>query len=127
MIYIFRRKIFWFKSFCPTKLNSSRFFKLKSLKFFGDDFSLEEIVPYIDWSPFFWTWELKGSYPKILGHATIGTEAQKLFNDAQILLKDIIANKRFSPKAVVGIFPAFSDGDDVIIEKNAHTKTTLHF
>ncbi len=87
------------------------------------DVSLEEIVPYIDWSPFFWTWELKGTYPKILGNETYGVEAQKLFNDAQVLLKDIVKNKRFKPLAVVGIFPAHSKGDDVIIEN----KTTLHF
>jgi 5-methyltetrahydrofolate--homocysteine methyltransferase len=91
------------------------------------DFSLEEIIPYIDWSPFFWTWELKGSYPKILNHPTIGTEAQKLFNDAQILLKDIVENKRFKPKAVVGIFPAFAQGEDVIVETSPFKNTTLHF
>jgi 5-methyltetrahydrofolate--homocysteine methyltransferase len=87
------------------------------------DVSLEEIVPFIDWSPFFWTWELKGTYPKILGNEKYGTEAQKLFNDAKVLLEDIVKNKRFNPKVCVGLFPAHSDGDDVVVN-NAHT---LHF
>lgn len=91
------------------------------------DISLEDIIPYIDWSPFFWTWELKGTYPKILGNATYGEEAQKLFNDAQALLNDIVKNKVFSPKAVVGIFPAFSKGDDVIVQTSETKTTTLHF
>ena len=86
------------------------------------DISLEELIPFIDWSPFFWTWELKGSYPKILGNSTFGEEAKKLFHDAQILLKEIVKNKLFTPRAVVGIFPAYSKGDDVILESN-----TLHF
>jgi len=87
------------------------------------DFSLEEIVPFIDWSPFFWTWQLKGVYPKILGHEIYGQEAQKLFNDAQKLLKVIVENKFFVPRAVVGIFNAHAEGDDVILDNG----TTLHF
>ncbi len=87
------------------------------------DIALEEVVPYIDWSPFFWTWELKGTYPKILGHATYGQEAQKLFHDAQVLLNKIVKEKIFSPKVAIGIFPAYSHGDDVIVNNN----TTLHF
>ncbi len=87
------------------------------------DITLSEIIPYIDWSPFFWTWELKGTYPKILGNDKYGTEAQKLFNDAQGLLTDIVKNNRFGPQVVVGIFPAYSHGDDVIV----NNKTKLHF
>jgi 5-methyltetrahydrofolate--homocysteine methyltransferase len=86
------------------------------------DITLEEIIPFIDWSPFFWTWELKGTYPKILGHQTFGIEAQKIFNDAQTLLTQIIKNKIFSPRAVVGIFPAYSRGDDVVVGS-----TVFHF
>ena len=93
---------------------------------FNLDISLEELVPYIDWSPFFWTWELKGTYPKILGNETYGTEAQKLFHDAKILLNDIVKNKRFKPISLVGIFPAHSSKDDVVINKNGEAKT-LHF
>lgn len=93
------------------------------------DFTLEEIVPYIDWSPLFWTWELKGTYPKILGNETYGSEAQKLFNDAQALLQDIVEHKRFQPRAVVGIFAAHSEGDDVVlaIPGQAAKPTKLHF
>lgn len=87
------------------------------------DFTLNEIVPYIDWSPFFWTWQLKGIYPKILGHEVYGQEAQKLFNDAQKQLKAIVEDKLFNPKAVVGIFKAHALGDDVLLENG----TTLHF
>jgi 5-methyltetrahydrofolate--homocysteine methyltransferase len=87
------------------------------------DISLEEIVPYIDWSPFFWTWELKGAYPKILGHEKYGQEAQKLFDDAKLILNKIVKNKIFSPKVLIGIFSAYSQGDDVIV----NGETTLHF
>ena len=87
------------------------------------DVSLEEIVPYIDWSPFFWTWELKGTYPKILGNEKYGKEAQILFNDAQQILNKIIKNKIFIPQVLIGIFPAYSEGDDVIVNND----TTFHF
>jgi 5-methyltetrahydrofolate--homocysteine methyltransferase len=90
---------------------------------FNLDISLEEVVPYIDWSPFFWTWELKGTYPKILGNEKYGQEAQKLFNDAQLLLNQIIKKQIFKPQVLVGIFPAYSQGDDVVV----NNKTTLHF
>ncbi|EQC48379.1 methionine synthase [Bacteriovorax sp. BSW11_IV] len=93
-----------------------------------NDISLEDLVPYIDWSPFFWTWELKGTYPKILGHDVYGHEAKKLFNDANKLLERIIAEKRFTPKAVVGLFKANSIGDDVeIYNDNGSVVDTFHF
>jgi len=94
---------------------------------FTIDVALDELIPYIDWSPFFWTWELKGSYPKILGNTTYGEEAQKLFHDAQLLLKNIVKNKLFTPRVVVGIFPAHSKGDDVIVRATPDKTTTLHF
>lgn len=87
------------------------------------DVTLEEILPYIDWSPFFWTWELKGTYPKILGHEKYGQEAQKLYDDAKLLLSKIVKNKIFKPKVLIGIFSAYSQGDDVIVNDT----TTLHF
>ncbi len=90
---------------------------------FNLNISLEEIVPFIDWSPFFWTWELKGSYPKILGNEKYGQEAQKLFNDAQQILNQIIKKKIFTPQVLIGIFPAYSQGDDVIVNND----TTFHF
>lgn len=78
-----------------------------------DNVDLEDIVPFIDWSPLFWTWEMKGSYPKILEHEKWGEEATKLFNDAQKMLKEIVDKKIFKPKAVYGLFKANSTGDDV--------------
>jgi 5-methyltetrahydrofolate--homocysteine methyltransferase len=79
-----------------------------------DDFPLEEIVPYIDWTPFFHTWEIKGSYPKVLSDKTKGTEAQKLFDDAQTMLQTIIKEKWLTARAVIGLFPANSVNDDDI-------------
>lgn len=90
---------------------------------FNLDISLEEVVPYIDWSPFFWTWELKGTYPKILGNEKYGQEAQKLFHDAQLILNQVIKEKIFKPQVLIGIFPAYSRGDDVVVNNT----TTLHF
>ena len=78
-----------------------------------DDISLETLVQYIDWSPFFWTWELKGTFPKILEHKERGAQATELYADAQRLLKDIVDQKRFKAKAVAGLWPAYRDGDDI--------------
>ena len=75
--------------------------------------TLEELIPYIDWSPFFWSWELKGTYPQILSHPKYGEEAGKLHQDALALLKEALAEKRFSPRSLVGLFPAYSQGEDV--------------
>ena len=79
-----------------------------------DDYDLEEIAQYIDWTPFFHSWELKGSYPKILDDPEKGAEAKKLFNDAQKMLKTIIDEKWLKARAVMGIFPANRTGDDTI-------------
>jgi 5-methyltetrahydrofolate--homocysteine methyltransferase len=77
--------------------------------------ALEKIIPYIDWSPFFQTWELKGKYPRILDDATVGPHAKALFKDAQELLRFIAENKRVVANAVYGFWPAASDGDDIIL------------
>jgi 5-methyltetrahydrofolate--homocysteine methyltransferase len=74
---------------------------------------IEEVARYIDWSPFFWTWELKGKYPAILNHPVHGAEATRLFEDAKSLLDRIIREKRFDLKAVYGYFPVERDGDDL--------------
>ena len=81
-----------------------------------DNYPLEELVPYIDWTPFFHTWELRGSYPKIFDDVYVGIEAQKLFADAQVLLKRIVDEKLFTAKAVFGFWPANSVGDDILLE-----------
>lgn len=80
-----------------------------------EDFPLEELVPYIDWTPFFQTWELRGSYPRILEDKTVGDEAKKLFADAQALLKRIVDEKRLTAKAVIGFWPANAVGDDIVL------------
>ncbi len=80
-----------------------------------EDFPLADLVPYIDWTPFFMTWRLRGTYPAIFKDETYGTEAKKLFDDAQTLLKEIIKNKSLKAKAVFGLFPANSTGDDIEI------------
>ena len=75
--------------------------------------SLADLVPFIDWTPFFHTWELRGVYPKILQHEKHGEEARKLFADAQKLLEKIVGEKLIQPRGVYGFFPANRVGDDV--------------
>ncbi len=79
-----------------------------------NDFSLATLAKYIDWSPFFQTWEMAGSYPKILDDVVVGVEARTLFNDANTMLQQIINENWLTAHAVIGFFPANSDGDDVI-------------
>ncbi|MSO20923.1 MAG: methionine synthase [Acidobacteria bacterium] len=76
---------------------------------------LEEIVPYIDWTPFFHAWELRGIYPKILEREDVGAKAKELFADAQQLLAQILKDKSLTARAVMGFFPANSAGDDIEI------------
>ncbi len=73
-------------------------------------------MDYIDWSPFFHAWELKGVYPKILTDSKYGAEPQKLFNDGQALLKRIVSEKLLTSKGVMGIHPAHAENESVIIE-----------
>ncbi len=79
------------------------------------NFPLAEIVPYIDWSPFFMAWELSGKYPQILSDAKVGAEARKLFDDANRLLDHIVRERLLTANAVYGFFPANSDGDDIVV------------
>ncbi len=78
-----------------------------------DGFPLEQIVPFIDWSPFFHTWELRGRYPKILEDPTVGAKAKELFEDAQALLKEIVGRRLLTARGVYGFFPSNSVGDDI--------------
>lgn len=78
-----------------------------------EDFPIADLVPYIDWTPFFMTWRLRGAYPKLFDDKEVGVEAKKLFNDAQTLLKDIVKNKSLKARAVFGLFPANAIGDDI--------------
>jgi len=95
-----------------------------------DNYSLEEIRKFIDWSPFFNTWMLKGKYPKILKDEVVGDEATKLLKDANEMLDKIIAEDQLSASAVIGIYPASSVGESVkVFEENSKTKelSTFHF
>jgi len=93
------------------------------------DFSLETLRNYIDWTPFFQTWELKGKYPAILESEKYGAEANRIFKDANNLLDKIIKNKLLKANGVFGIFPANSVGDDIEIyvdEARKGVKRVLH-
>lgn len=79
------------------------------------NYPLEEIAKYIDWTFFFHTWEMNGKYPEILTDPVKGTEAKKLYDDAQMLLEKIIEKKMISANAVTGFFPANSIGDDILV------------
>jgi 5-methyltetrahydrofolate--homocysteine methyltransferase len=95
-----------------------------------EEIPLEALARYIDWSPFFWTWELKGIYPKILTSEKWGGQATDLFNEAQKMLKDVIENKRFRARAVVGMWPANSRGDDIELYTDTSRSSvleTIHF
>jgi 5-methyltetrahydrofolate--homocysteine methyltransferase len=80
-----------------------------------DHFPLEELVPYIDWSPFFMTWELKGKYPTIFDDKLVGGEARKLFDDARKLLDEVVRDKLLVARGVYGFWPAAAVGDDIAI------------
>ncbi|MFN3723595.1 MAG: methionine synthase [Paracoccaceae bacterium] len=102
-------------------------------QFFGsrviDDWDLAEIARYIDWTPFFQTWELKGSYPKILNDEKQGEAARALFADAQTMLQRIIAERWFGPRAVAGFWPANAVGEDIRLftdDTRSEAIATLH-
>ncbi|MCI0641041.1 MAG: methionine synthase [Gemmataceae bacterium] len=79
------------------------------------DFPLAELAPYIDWSPFFMSWELKGKYPDILKDPNVGKEARDLFDKANALLEKIIKDKWLIANGIYGFYPANSDGDDIVV------------
>lgn len=92
-----------------------------------DDYPLETLLPYIDWTPFFISWDLAGKYPKILDDAVVGEAATQLFADAQALLNDLITNKRLTAKAVFGFWRANADNDDVhLYNDQGETIATCH-
>jgi 5-methyltetrahydrofolate--homocysteine methyltransferase len=93
-----------------------------------DPHPLADLVGFIDWTPFFQSWELAGSYPRILTDARVGAEATKLFADAQALLKRIVDEGLLTARAVVELMPANRDGDDVIVwtdESRANVRARL--
>jgi len=90
-----------------------------------EDFNLAEIARYIDWTPFFQAWELRGRYPQILEDPKQGETARALFADAQAMLKRIITEKWFRPKAVIGFWPANAVGDDIRLFTDEHRNQEL--
>lgn len=94
-----------------------------------DNIVIDELVPYIDWTPFFASWQLKGKYPTIFRDAFVGIEAKKLYDNALEILDLMVREKRVVAKAVIGIFPANSDGDDVVIydHNSGEICDTVHF
>ena len=102
-----RQKIDWNKYTIPAP-------KVLGVKAFRN-FPLDIIRKYIDWTPFFLSWELAGRYPAILKDEIVGEEATRLFNDANSMLDEIVGRRLFTANAVIGLFPANSDGDDVIL------------
>jgi len=94
-----------------------------------DDFPLKDLEDFIDWSPFFHAWELRGRYPKIFEDPVVGVEARKLFADAQGLLKSILGGKRIRARGVMAFFPAQSEGDDILLyedERRKKIKARIH-
>jgi 5-methyltetrahydrofolate--homocysteine methyltransferase len=91
-----------------------------------EDYDLAEIAKYIDWTPFFQTWQLHGKYPKIFDDTTVGAEAKKLFEDANDLLLDIINAKSLKAKAVVGFWEAKSVNDDIVLSVEDGSEIRLH-
>ncbi|MBM7487466.1 5-methyltetrahydrofolate--homocysteine methyltransferase [Bradyrhizobium sp. GM2.2] len=94
-----------------------------------DDYDLAELVPYIDWTPFFQTWELAGRFPAILDDAKVGEVARSLYGDARKMLDLIVKEKWFRARATVGFWPANAQGDDIVLyadESRTRTIATLH-
>jgi 5-methyltetrahydrofolate--homocysteine methyltransferase len=89
------------------------------------DIPLAELIDYIDWSPFFATWELKGKYPAILTDPNVGEAARDLFDDAQAMLKRMAAEQWFRASAVIGLWPANSDGDDILVFADEERKKPI--
>ncbi len=92
-----------------------------------DDIHLADIVPYIDWTPFFSSWQMKGKYPAILEDDVVGVEAQKLFEDANRMLDNLITAKAITAKAIFGIFSASTIGDDVAIDGGNGVQEVAYF
>lgn len=112
-------KVDW-KNFTPVKPTFTG-----SKQFEGYD--LGEIRKYIDWQPFFIAWELHGKFPAILTDAVVGVEATKLYNDANALLDQIVAEKWLRAKGTIGFWPANSDGKDTVVLQNTNQEVRLEF
>lgn len=117
-----RRNKFLYAGYQPVK---PKFIGTKVI----DNLPLENLILFIDWTPFFQTWELAGKYPSILTDSVVGIEASQLFADAQAMLKQLVQEKWLSAKAVIGFFPANSCEDDIILyvdDNRAQQREVLH-
>ncbi|MBB4659014.1 5-methyltetrahydrofolate--homocysteine methyltransferase [Parvularcula dongshanensis] len=92
-----------------------------------DAVPLSELVPYIDWSPFFASWDLHGRFPMILSDPKVGEAAKSLYEDAETMLSEIVRDQALTVKAVAGLFPASRDGDDVAIWNEDRSKRAATF
>lgn len=93
-----------------------------------EDISLEKLRKFIDWTPFFNTWMLKGKFPQIFENPTVGTEARKLYNEANQMIDLVIADASLKARAVIGLFAANRDGDDVkVFDETGECMETFHF
>jgi 5-methyltetrahydrofolate--homocysteine methyltransferase len=112
-------KLDW-ENFMPVKPN---FIGTKTI-----EVDLDELVPYIDWTPFFRTWELFGKYPAILTDEVVGEQATSVFSDAQEMLKVILQEKKLSAKGIYGIFPANQiNDDDILVQPTTNNQQPLAF
>ncbi len=94
-----------------------------------DDYPIAELVPYIDWTPFFSAWEIKGTYPLLLDDPKVGEAARSLFNDAQAMLTKLVEENWLTARGVVGFWPANADGDDIVVyadESRTTERARLH-
>jgi 5-methyltetrahydrofolate--homocysteine methyltransferase len=115
-------KLDWSGSYAPP---APRFTGTKSFA----EIPIAELIDYIDWTPFFATWELAGKFPAILDDEKVGAAARSVFADAQDMLQRMAAERWFTARAVIGFFPANSDGDDILVfadETRGATAATLH-
>mmetsp|Transcript_30727 Transcript_30727/g.59936 ORF Transcript_30727/g.59936 Transcript_30727/m.59936 type:complete len:1259 (-) Transcript_30727:271-4047(-) len=89
---------------------------------------LEDLLPFIDWNPFFSVWQIRGkypnrNYPKIFNDETVGAQAKSLYDEAIVMLKDFASNKRLEARGIIGFYPANSDGDDIVVYTDDERKT----
>ena len=91
-----------------------------------EQLSLKELVPFIDWRPFFISWDLHGKYPEILTDEVVGEQATELYEDAQVILKEIIDKQLLKPKAIFGLFEANTiNDDDISIQKKGKENCSI--
>ena len=111
----------WTTDWATTTIDTPEFTGVRHL----ESVPLADLIPFIDWSPFFMSWELKGKYPNIFADPVVGTEAKKLFDDAQRLLEQMVRDKSLVARGVYGFFAANSVGDDIVLFTDDTRSTEL--